>query len=278
MEFKLYKHTDDFLAENEVLLNEHEAEVNLLIKNAHSGKSTEDGFFGAKLTDEDTLFLCIQCKPFPMVCFALGEEVQPLANCLSDHFQESGTFPRDVNGSEHAVECFVAAAAACGVDYKMNLLLNLRELTNLKDVEIVDGTFVNAKDVSYDFTEWAKRFVIDCNLTDDIAHMGDRTKAMQESGNLYCLLVDGEVVTMAASTRRTPNGQCVGWVYTPDALRGNGYSMACMKHLTKHMLQDSNTFCFLYADKENPVSNHIYEKLGYHKTGDFAHYILKEQA
>ena len=276
MEFKLYPNTAEFLAENEALLNEHEAEVNLIIMNAQSDKSTEDGFFGAKLTDGDAIFLCIQCKPFPMVTFCLGEDVEPLANRLADHFQSVGEYPKEVNGTERAVECFVAAAAASGVDYKAHLLLNLRELTNLKNVETVDGIFVNAKDVSFDFTEWARRFLIDCNLIDDMAHMGERAKAMQESGNLYCLLVGSDVVTMAAMGRQAPNGRGVAWVYTPDALRGKGYSIACMKHLTKRMLQDGNAYCFLYADKANPVSNHIYEKLGYDKTGDFAHYILKE--
>lgn len=82
-------------------------------------------------------------------------------------------------------------------------------------------------------------------------------------------LANEKVVTMAAKTRKVPGGRCVGWVYTPDNLRGNGYSIACMKYLTQEILDEGNDVAFLFADKYNPISNHIYEKLGYEKISDF---------
>jgi predicted GNAT family acetyltransferase len=41
-----------------------------------------------------------------------------------------------------------------------------------------------------------------------------------------------------------------------------------MKHATQDILAEGS-FAFLYADRDNPISNHVYEKIGYKKVGEF---------
>jgi len=69
-------------------------------------------------------------------------------------------------------------------------------------------------------------------------------------------------VSMAGVVARTPNGARIGFVYTPDKLRGRGYASAVTAAVTEREHRAGRT-CFLYTDRANPTSNKIYQAIGY---------------
>ena len=73
---------------------------------------------------------------------------------------------------------------------------------------------------------------------------------------------------MALSSGTTPNGIRVGYVYTPPAFRSRGYATAIVSSLSQRLLETGHRFCFLYTDLANPVSNKIYEQIGYVAASD----------
>ncbi|MCO6492158.1 MAG: GNAT family N-acetyltransferase [Phaeodactylibacter sp.] len=77
-------------------------------------------------------------------------------------------------------------------------------------------------------------------------------------------------VSMAAATRRTRNGIAITGVYTPPEHRGNGYASNCVAGVSRRMLGNGFRFCALFTDLKNPVSNKIYQSIGYRKIGEFA--------
>lgn len=79
---------------------------------------------------------------------------------------------------------------------------------------------------------------------------------------------DEETVAMAAEVARSPSGARVGAAYTPPALRGRGYATAVVADLTRRLLADGLRFCSLYTDLANPISNAIYQRLGYRPIAD----------
>ncbi len=80
----------------------------------------------------------------------------------------------------------------------------------------------------------------------------------------------GEPVSLAA--RRAPNAGSarVGPVYTPPARRKHGYGCAVTAAATADILADG-AIPVLFTDLANPVSNAIYQRLGYYAVGDYAH-------
>ncbi len=86
-------------------------------------------------------------------------------------------------------------------------------------------------------------------------------------GSLY-LWDDGEPRSMAAAVGTTPNGIRVGYVYTPPSFRGSGYATATVASLSQSLLNDGRRFCFLYTDLANPISNAIYQRVGYRPVSD----------
>ena len=70
-------------------------------------------------------------------------------------------------------------------------------------------------------------------------------------------------VSMAGWSGKTQNGVRVNLVYTPPELRSKGYAFACVSGLTELLLAQGNRFCCLYTNLANPISNRIYERIGY---------------
>jgi hypothetical protein len=78
----------------------------------------------------------------------------------------------------------------------------------------------------------------------------------------------GRTVSMAAWAGLTPNGVRVNFVYTPPELRGRGYASNCVAALTRQLLASGRKFVFLFTDATNPVSNRIYQSIGYRHVAD----------
>ena len=79
---------------------------------------------------------------------------------------------------------------------------------------------------------------------------------------------------MAAVPRRTPWSSAVSLVYTPPALRGNGFASATVAALSQRELDAGMRWCSLFTDLANPTSNHIYAEVGYRPAADFRAYAL----
>ena len=58
-------------------------------------------------------------------------------------------------------------------------------------------------------------------------------------------------------------GKSIGNVFTPKEERGNGYAYNIVYRLSKEFLDSGLEYCVLFTDDSNPISNHVYEKMGY---------------
>lgn len=121
---------------------------------------------------------------------------------------------------------------------------------------------------------WIAGFLTEAGETGDARRMvGERL----ERGQLF-VWDDGVPRTMAAWAGKTPNGVRVNFVYTPPEQRGRGYASACVAALSQRLLDEGNAFCCLYTDLSNPVSNSIYQKIGYRPVSDAGFYKLIERS
>lgn len=74
---------------------------------------------------------------------------------------------------------------------------------------------------------------------------------------------EGQIRGMAGIVRETPNGSVVGPVYVPPEERGHCYGEAVTAALTELIFSRGKASASLYTDASNPVSNKIYERIGY---------------
>ena len=74
---------------------------------------------------------------------------------------------------------------------------------------------------------------------------------------------DGELVSMAAIVRESPNTTSISLVYTPPPQRGQGYAARIVAALSQDQLDAGKSACNLHTDLANPTSNGVYIRIGY---------------
>ena len=87
--------------------------------------------------------------------------------------------------------------------------------------------------------------------------------------------VDGNPVAMTALARPSTRGISVNAVYTPPEHRKHGYATALVAAVSAEGLKRGSEFCALYTDLMNPISNSIYQKIGYRPISDSRNYRFR---
>lgn len=91
---------------------------------------------------------------------------------------------------------------------------------------------------------------------------------LRRPGAQWLWEVDGEPVCTAILSAPVAGVVRVSGVYTPPGRRGRGYASACVAAVSQHALDAGADACMLYTDVANPVSNAIYQAIGYRPVGD----------
>jgi predicted GNAT family acetyltransferase len=94
-------------------------------------------------------------------------------------------------------------------------------------------------------------------------------RRMFEIGDSIILWEDGGTPVSWALATRPMNGMSrVGPVYTPPEHRAHGYGSAVTAAVSQHVMAAGARDILLYTDLTNPVSNSIYQKIGYRPVYD----------
>ena len=80
--------------------------------------------------------------------------------------------------------------------------------------------------------------------------------------------VDGTPVSMAMLRAPAAGVSRIGPVFTPLARRGNGYGSAVTAAAADLAHRSGTPDVVLFADLANPVSNAIYQRIGFEPVGD----------
>lgn len=126
--------------------------------------------------------------------------------------------------------------------------------------------FAQEKDLSL-LIHWLQQFGEEAGvkITEKQAEAIARRNINQHSAFLW--QVGKHYVSMANRSRTTKNGATINAVFTPDQHKEKGYATSLVAALSQQLLDSGYQFCSLYTDTSNPISNHVYQKIGYYKVG-----------
>jgi uncharacterized protein len=94
------------------------------------------------------------------------------------------------------------------------------------------------------------------------------------SGGLLWLWEDGEPVSLVGTARPAAGVVRVAPVYTPPACRGRGYASSAVASMCRGAFERGAGALILYTDLANPVSNRIYQRLGFRRVGDAREWVF----
>jgi predicted GNAT family acetyltransferase len=100
----------------------------------------------------------------------------------------------------------------------------------------------------------------------------ERVAQRVAAGEAWLWDVDGVATSLTCTTPPLAGAVRVGPVYTPPEHRSRGYASACVGQVSEGARAAGARDCLLYTQLTNPVSNKIYQHLGYEAVGEILVY------
>jgi len=222
-------------------------------------------------------------EPYPMFVLPMPEDA---AVALAGAMHARGEHPGGVNGALPAARTIAEETARLhGQRAVVDQHTRLHECTEVVMPPAVEGTLRLAADADADLClDWFRRFGVEADeqagRTSAAAGHGEHMTPADIStriarGSIW-LLEDptGEVVHLSARNPPAFGVSRIGPVYTPKQHRGRGYAAYVVAELTRTALAEGVRVC-LFTDQANPVSNKVYERIGYRPVVDMANLLVR---
>ncbi len=257
----------DFLAANEAMNNVFFG----IIEDAERGRYDGANFWGVAFEGDQVVGAVLRTPPWP-VAVAHGTSPQALTLLLDelwdayddDFAMNMGPGLAQVANRHRAIAGRPPLTRKLGqLVYQASTIATPAEVPGSLRLAVArDGDLVD---------EWGRGFDRETESgppPSELPETWSTGRHMIKYGELYIWEVDGRPVSMTAARGPTPHGIRISYVYTPPALRRNGYASACVAAVSQRFLDEDRGLCFLFTDVDNPTSNHIYQELGYEFVGE----------
>ena len=274
MIYTRYEGVEAFLRDAGDHLARRETEVSLLYGIAlrlAAGQpySDEPPYFACVHAEETILATAVRTPPHSLILDLPTQELPALCPIVDD-LAGRGVELTGVHARSEIAESFGAAwCLRTGCQTEIGRRLRTYVLTEVVAPRPCPGRFRVAGTADRALLcDWARGFQEESLPGEPHRDPSETVDRFLEQGTLH-VWEDGDPVSMAATTRPMPRGASIGMVYTPKSLRGHGYASACVASLSQRMLDGGKAYCTLYTDLANPVSNAIYQRIGYRPLADF---------
>lgn len=267
MNVKFYSTPKEFLEENQAFLQRYEAVCQLNLGNAAAHKDESchpELLFGRCEQDGRGVLLFGNTLPWNLCLNAIPGDFSALsaAVLLAEKLRREQIEIRGVNASKQLCNAFFSAY---GGRYRVRTGMDIMVLKELTEPPVVSGQLRPATHEELSpMAEWYRAFHREALREEPPEDMEDRVREHIDQQALYVWETpEGEVVSMAHLTRKLEHGACISGVYTPPEHRGKGYCQNTVAELCRTRLQQGADYCTLFVDKANPISNRVYEKIGF---------------
>lgn len=277
---KIYQTSSEYLEETQEFLCRRECVSQLILFNAlvHKGEEkTKQVFFGNILDENGLILLSFgNCFPYNLCIYMeeksklssnLCKKVKEAVKELCNYIIKEDISIHGINANEFICEIFLANYnRKDGKQLKKILAMDIMEIRTLKDISLACGTFRLAKkEEALLIANWKKFFEkealgIETKEEEEIKDVENSIE--KERVYVFCNQED-TLVSMAFFARELLHGGVINYVFTPVEYRGKKYAQTNIYYLSKEILEKGYQFVSLFVDKTNPISNQVYQKVGY---------------
>lgn len=281
VKLSLYENSRAFLEEAGEALYSRETINNLILgvseRLVTDPQSYENPFFAAvKNKTGEVLLAAVMTPPHNMI-LAGGKNFDTGNSALIAYLQRHKIEIPGVIGPVHIVESFLKHWKE-----SMNELGEIRmrqrvyELRSVRLPPLPEGHFrVALVEDSRQIAKWLQAFSEEA-LGEEVDKAPEKAKKLIADGKIFVWEKDREAVSMAMKTRPIAHSITISGVFTPPEHRCKGYAAALVARLSQHLLDLGYKFVDLFTDLDNPTSNSIYQKIGYHPVCDFRMVAFKQ--
>lgn len=213
----------------------------------------------------------MQTPPRPLLCTGLPESA--IHDVVAELAQLRLSLPGVVGTHRIAISFAEAWCKRTGALSTISLKQRLYRLHALHPPTLADG---EPRPVTSDeigmLVDWFDRFRAEAfGDVPEPAATAESLRTAKETGDGFLFwVVEGDPVSMAAVRPPTAGVSAIGPVYTPPAKRGNGFGSAVTAAAAAWAHDAGAAEVVLFTDLANPVSNSIYQRIGFRPVMDFA--------
>jgi predicted GNAT family acetyltransferase len=230
-----------------------------------------DSVFLSVVRDSKIAGAAMQTPPRPLLCNGLSATV---IDCVTNVLAQKHPDLVGVLGfRETATEFAEVWRTITGSDLKVEMEQRLYRLESLSPPTAVPGAGRQADGNDAELlVDWLDRFSRETfgsppdpegrrRFIDRVSALGDR---------IILWTVEGRPVSMAAAYGPVAAVSRIGTVYTPEDQRGKGFGSAVSAAAARAALDCGSADVVLFTDLANPVSNSIYQRIGFSPVSDSA--------
>ena len=262
---------NDFADDTLDILSENEVQNSIMIKIATGFKNGEnkDDWFCATVKDDNGGVLLSACctPPYNIVMYETKNKHDGEAiNMLARELFNAGYNPPGILSEKVTAEMFAESyAKVSGKNKKVHMTMNVMQLFEVLKIDYAPGFMREIVDGDiYYIPYWEMSFYGECNvelwtkLSDTIERFQNRL-----GKNKHYIWFDKTPVSQAVFVGENLSGAKISEVYTPPFYRNKGYCTSLMAQLSQNLLDRGYKYCCLFADADYPVSNKVYQKIGF---------------
>ena len=203
----------------------------------------------------------VQTPPHPVLIAAPGPVDAACVECAVALLRARAGTVHGVNGPSPWAE---AIAATLGVTVCDRMGVRLHHLVGTPRLSRPVTGQIRTFQLHEDdlLWSWRQAFVLEIE-PDGPVPIRDPAALALIRGESLAWTVDGQPVSMARRQRPFWGGWSIASVYTPPDLRGHGYAGAVVHTLSTQLLAEGSSYVALYTDAANPISNHLYARIGF---------------
>lgn len=166
-------------------------------------------------------------------------------------------------GPSETSELLANRLTGLGITHELTMPQRIHVLEQPPNYPVSEGRGrkANSNDIGL-FCDWFDLFFREA-LPHETPFGKERMKQMFTEQPVFFWENDGYPVSMAMINRETINGVNISFVFTPQELRGRGFAGSATAYTCENAFKEGKKFCFLYTDLRNPISNRVYQKIGF---------------
>ena len=254
---KIYKNGEEFLNDNLSILNDFPIETAFFKFNAKNISSFSRYNYCFKLYDDDSYLIVLKMDPYKLLLFGDKKFLKECSDVICDYNLHFTGILADLDLIEEFYSHYIARKRGhYFILHKMDIMI-LDKLNIYPTMKVEHANKNDIEDLSTFMCIFYKEALNEVHSEHYV-----RDSIIDELDSYYLLRVDNQIVSVAKIARKEDKIASISGVFTPKYHRNKGYSTQVVSYLCKILLDEGLT-PYLFVDKENPVSNHLYTKIGF---------------
>jgi RimJ/RimL family protein N-acetyltransferase len=270
MEVRFHESADEFRSVAEPLYRRNPVANTIELTVLHGGTLPEDSLLLSVWNNSEVIGAAMQTPPYPLSCNAIPVESVDLVVAELARVRPELNGVR--GGRDSAVTFTEAWRAVTGRTDSVTGEERLYRLRTLRPPAAVAGAHRPATaDDRGVLVDWVERFFVETfgHQRNDAAGEEFLDAAEKKGDHFVLWVVDGAPVSMAMLRAPAFGVSRIGPVFTPADSRGRGYGSAVTAAAADLALGNGVDDVVLFADLANPVSNAIYQRIGFEPVRDY---------